>query len=120
MCKNGILLHVQSTRLENRVSWVQIPPEQLIFLWKKRLVLGIVVICCIALLCCLVVYHVHCICSAYDTIGFTYTVYCTVQNLLLLNAPLRPRTPDEDTPRELANRYKQREVVELLGEGESP
>jgi len=34
--------------------------------------------------------------------------------LLQLNAPLRPRTPDEDTPKELANRYKQREVVELL------
>ena len=34
--------------------------------------------------------------------------------LLLLNAPIRPRTPDEDTPRELAARYKQKEVVELL------
>ena len=34
--------------------------------------------------------------------------------LLQLNAPLRPRTPDEDTPKELATRYKQREVVELL------
>ena len=36
------------------------------------------------------------------------------QVLLQLNAPLRPRTPDEDTPKELASRYKQREVVELL------
>ena len=37
--------------------------------------------------------------------------------LLSLNAPLRPRTPapDEDTPRELAVRYKQDKVVELLG-----
>ena len=33
----------------------------------------------------------------------------------MLNAPLRPRTPDEDTPRDLAVRYKQKEVVELLG-----
>ena len=39
-----------------------------------------------------------------------------VQTLLMLNAPLRPRTPDEDTPRELAARYKQKEVMELLGE----
>lgn len=37
-----------------------------------------------------------------------------VKMLLQLNAPLRPRTPDEDTPKELASRYKQREVVELL------
>jgi hypothetical protein len=36
------------------------------------------------------------------------------QALLQLNAPLRPRTPDEDTPKELASRYKQKEVVELL------
>lgn len=35
--------------------------------------------------------------------------------LIQLNAPLRPRTPDEDTPKELATRYKHREVVELLG-----
>ena len=34
--------------------------------------------------------------------------------LIQLNAPLRPRTPDEDTPKELATRYKHREVVELL------
>ena len=34
--------------------------------------------------------------------------------LLQLNAPLRPRTPDEDTPKELASRYRQREVVQLL------
>lgn len=39
-----------------------------------------------------------------------------VKVLLQLNAPLRPRTPEEDTPKELATRYKQREVVELLGE----
>ena len=39
-----------------------------------------------------------------------------MQTLLALNAPLRPRTPDEDTPRDLAARYKQKEVVELLGE----
>ena len=39
-----------------------------------------------------------------------------VKMLLQLNAPLRPRTPEEDTPKELAIRYKQREVVELLGE----
>ena len=39
-----------------------------------------------------------------------------VRMLLLLNAPLRPRTPEEDTPRELAVRYKQKEVVDLLGE----
>ena len=39
-----------------------------------------------------------------------------VKVLLQLNAPLRPRTPEEDTPKELANRYKQKEVVELLGE----
>ncbi len=40
-----------------------------------------------------------------------------VKVLLQLNAPLRPRTPEEDTPKELATRYKQKEVVELLGEG---
>jgi tyrosine-protein kinase len=36
--------------------------------------------------------------------------------LLSFNAPLRPRTPapDEDTPRELAYRYKQEKVVQLL------
>ena len=41
----------------------------------------------------------------------------SVKCLLQLNAPLRPRTPapDEDTPRELAVRYKQQTVVELLG-----
>lgn len=38
-----------------------------------------------------------------------------VRVLLQLNAPLRPRTPEEDTPKELAVRYKQKEVVELLG-----
>lgn len=38
--------------------------------------------------------------------------------LLSLNAPLRPRTPapEEDTPRELAARYKQDKVISLLGE----
>lgn len=36
------------------------------------------------------------------------------QILLHLNAPLRPRTPDEDTPRDLAIRYKQKEVIKLL------
>ena len=39
----------------------------------------------------------------------------SLQTLLLLNAPLRPRTPEEDTPRDLAARYKQKEVMELLG-----
>lgn len=34
--------------------------------------------------------------------------------MLQFNAPLRPRTPDEDTPKELANRYNKRDVVELL------
>lgn len=34
--------------------------------------------------------------------------------LLQLNAPLRPRTPDEDTPKELASRYKNYDVVEVL------
>ena len=38
-----------------------------------------------------------------------------VKVLLQLNAPLRPRTPEEDTPKELAVRYKQKEVVEVLG-----
>jgi len=38
-----------------------------------------------------------------------------VKVLLQLNAPLRPRTPEEDTPKELAVRYKQKEVVEILG-----
>ena len=38
----------------------------------------------------------------------------------MLNAPLRPRTPDEDTPRELAIRYKQKEVVELIGQCSLP
>ena len=38
----------------------------------------------------------------------------SMQVLLHLNAPLRPRTPDEDTPKELATRYKHPEVVELL------
>lgn len=37
-----------------------------------------------------------------------------VKVLLQLNAPLRPRTPEEDTPKDLAARYKQREVLELL------
>ncbi len=37
--------------------------------------------------------------------------------LLTFDAPLRPRTPspEEDTPREIAVRYKQDKVVELLG-----
>ena len=37
--------------------------------------------------------------------------------LLSLNAPLRPRTPapDEDTPRDIAVRYKQDKVINLLG-----
>ena len=39
----------------------------------------------------------------------------SVKCLLQFNAPLRPRTPDEDTPRDLAVRYKQQTVVELLG-----
>lgn len=41
----------------------------------------------------------------------------SVKCLLQLNAPLRPRTPapDENTPRELAVRYKQPAVVDLLG-----
>ena len=39
--------------------------------------------------------------------------------LLSLNAPLRPRTPSpvEDTPRELAMKYKQDKVISLLGKG---
>lgn len=41
-----------------------------------------------------------------------------VKVLLQLNAPLRPRTPEEDTPKELAVRYKQKEVVEILGKEE--
>jgi tyrosine-protein kinase len=45
--------------------------------------------------------------------AFRGHVECS-KTLLKLNAPLRPRTPDEDTPRELAARYKQRDVVELL------
>ena len=40
-----------STGLENRVSWVRIPPEQLIFLRKERVVSGVVV------LRCLIVYY---------------------------------------------------------------
>ena len=39
-----------------------------------------------------------------------------VKMLLQLNAPLRPRTPEEDTPKELAVRYKQKDIVDLLGE----
>ena len=35
--------------------------------------------------------------------------------LLQFRAPLRPRTPDNDTPRELALRYKRNKVVELFG-----
>lgn len=37
--------------------------------------------------------------------------------LLSLNAPLRPRTPapDENTPRDLAVKYKQDKVISLLG-----
>ena len=39
----------------------------------------------------------------------------SVKCLLQLNAPLRPRTPNEDTPRDIAVQYKQQAVVELLG-----
>ena len=34
--------------LENRELWIQIPPEQFVFLWK-RVVSGVVVLCCIVL-----------------------------------------------------------------------
>ena len=62
-----------------------------------------------------------CVCMGLRTLTYVYVcvyrghVEC-VKVLLQLNAPLRPRTPEEDTPKELANRYKQKEVVELLGE----
>ena len=39
----------------------------------------------------------------------------SVKCLLQLNAPIRPRTSDEETPYDLAVRYKQQAVVELLG-----
>ena len=35
--------------------------------------------------------------------------------LLQFNAPLRPRTQDKDTPRDLAMRYGKNTIVELLG-----
>ena len=35
--------------------------------------------------------------------------------LLQFNAPLRPRTQDKDTPRDLALRYNRNVVMELLG-----
>ena len=38
-----------------------------------------------------------------------------VKLLLQLGAPLNPRTPDNDTPRDLAVRFNQRGVLELIG-----
>lgn len=38
----------------------------------------------------------------------------TLQVLLQLNAPLHPRTPDEETPRDLALRNYHKKVVDVL------
>lgn len=38
-----------------------------------------------------------------------------IKLLLQMGAPLNPRTPDNDTPRDLALRFNQRAVLEVLG-----
>ena len=67
-------IHVQSARLESRVSWVPVPPEAAHFSLEKRVVSGFVVLCCIAfeshlrqlvflwscLRCCCVVLYLCC------------------------------------------------------------
>ena len=39
----------------------------------------------------------------------------SVKILLFFNAPIQPRTPEGDFPRDLAQRYSKKKVVDLLG-----
>ena len=39
----------------------------------------------------------------------------SVRMLIFLNAPIQPRTQEDDFPRDLAHRYGKKNVVELLG-----
>ena len=51
----------QNTHLEDGVSWVRIPPEAAHFSLEKRVVSGVVVLCCIVLLCLLSPVFIMCV-----------------------------------------------------------
>ena len=64
------------------MSWIRIPPEQLIFLWKQRVVSGVVVLYCIVFLCLLsrlIMYmYIHWL---FVFLLFLHTVAGTVQDI---------------------------------------